>query len=188
SRPAWWPQRGWWPQPAWWVEISRFAIVGGVAFVVDMGLFNLLVFGPGQMLGHKPVTAKIIAALVATFVSWMGNRHWTFSERRSRRRSNELATYATINVVALLIAPSVLYVTTYWVGATGPLAANVASVTGIGVGTIVRYTGYKLWVFPLGRVSPPARRDAPGTHARGVKRHALAPTTLGARGDDRTVG
>ncbi len=135
--------------------MAQFLTVGGVSFIVDMGLFNLLVFGPGHLLGHRPVTAKIVAALVATLVSWIGNRHWTFSERRSRRSGHELAIYAAINGVALLIAPAVLYVTMYWVGATGPFAANVASVVGIGIGTVLRYTGYKLWVFPA--------RPAPGS-------------------------
>ncbi len=145
-------RRAAWPGRAWWTEMAQFLTVGGAAFVVDMGLFNLLVFGPGQLLGHKPVTAKIVAALVATLVSWVGNRHWTFAERRSHHRGRELTIYAAINAVALLVAPAVLYVTTYWVGATGPLAANVASVVGIGIGTALRYSGYKLWVFP----APPA--------------------------------
>lgn len=136
--------------------MAQFLTVGGVAFVADMGLFNLLVFGPGHPLGHKPVTAKIVAALFATLVSWVGNRHWTFSERRSHRRSRELAIYAAINGVALLMAPAVLYVTTYWVGATGQFAANVASVVGIGIGTVLRYTGYKLWVFPARPAPSPA--------------------------------
>jgi len=128
--------------------MAQFLTVGAVAFLVDIGLFNLLVFGPGHLLGHIPVRAKIVAALVATLVSWLGNRHWTFSERRSHRRRLELGLYATINAAALLIAPAVLYITIYWVGATGQLAANVAAVVGIGIGTAVRYTGYKLWVFP----------------------------------------
>lgn len=128
--------------------MAQFLTVGGVSFVVDMGLFNLLVFGPGHLLGHKPVTAKVVAALVATVVSWMGNRHWTFSERRSHRRGHELTIYAAVNGAALLVAPAVLYATTYWVGATGPIAANVAAVVGIGIGTVVRYAGYKLWAFP----------------------------------------
>ena len=136
--------------------MAQFLTVGGVAFVVDMGLFNLLVFGPGEVLGHKPVTAKIVAALLATLVSWVGNRHWTFSERRSRRRGHELALYAVINGIALLVAPAVLYAATYWVGATGQVAANVASVVGIGLGTVLRYTGYKLWVFPARSAVAPA--------------------------------
>jgi putative flippase GtrA len=145
-----------WPDRAWWTEMAQFLTVGGVAFIVDMGLFNLLVFGPGQLLGDRPTTAKIVTALVATLVSWVGNRHWTFSERRSRPRGHELVIYAAINGAALLIAPAVLYVTTYWIGATSQLAANVASVVGIGIGTVLRYTGYKLWVFP----APPAPSPA----------------------------
>jgi len=134
--------------------MGRFLTVGGVAFVVDLGLFNLMVFGPGQALGHKPVTAKILAALVATLVSWLGNRHWTFSARRTHRSGRELAVYVGINAVALLVAPSALYVTYYWIGTQGPVAANVASIVGIGIGTVFRYVGYKRWAFPGGGPQP----------------------------------
>ena len=61
-------------------SLSQFAAVGVVALVVDLGLFNLLRFGPGELLDDRPITAKVIATVVATLVSWMGNRHWTFSE------------------------------------------------------------------------------------------------------------
>ena len=64
-------------------ELARFLSVGGVAFVVDMGLFNLLRFGPGELLAEKPITAKVVSTLVATLVSWVGNRLWTFSQHRT---------------------------------------------------------------------------------------------------------
>ena len=55
---------------AWWRErrdeLLRFGVVGGVALVVDIGLFNLLQFGPGAPLADKVVTAKVVSALVAT--------------------------------------------------------------------------------------------------------------------------
>lgn len=35
------------------LEIARFLSVGGVAFVVDIGVFNLLRFGPGGLLEEK---------------------------------------------------------------------------------------------------------------------------------------
>lgn len=127
--------------------MGRFLTVGAGAFIVDMGLFNLLVFGPMPLLAHKPVTAKIIAAVVATVVSWLGNRSWTFAHRRSDRPWSELLRYGAVNALALLIPPAVLYVTLYGVGAEGLIAANVASVIGIAVGTVVRYLGYKLWAF-----------------------------------------
>lgn len=129
------------------LEIMRFLSVGAVAFVVDIGLFNLLRFGPGELLEHKPVTAKVISVVAATLVSWLGNRHWTFSRRRTDRRARELAVFAAINIVCAAIPIATLALSHYGLGQTTPLADNVATVLGIAIGTVVRYVSYKRWVF-----------------------------------------
>ena len=129
------------------LELARFLSVGGVAFVVDLGLFNLLRFGPGEVLGHKPLTAKVISVVAATLVSWLGNRHWTFSRQRTDERVRELVVFGAINIGCAVIPVLTLAFSHYTLGLTSPLADNVASVIGIGIGTVLRYLGYKRWVF-----------------------------------------
>jgi putative flippase GtrA len=128
-------------------ELARFLSVGGVAFVVDLGLFNLLRFGPGHLLEHKPLTAKIISLVAATLVSWVGNRHWTFSRQRTDRRTRELVVFTAINVVGAVIPVLTLAFSHYVLDLTNALADNVATVVGIALGTALRYVGYKKWVF-----------------------------------------
>jgi putative flippase GtrA len=128
-------------------ELARFLSVGGVAFVVDLGLFNLLRFGPGELLAHKPLTAKVISVAAATLVSWLGNRHWTFSHQRTSRRTRELSVFAAINLVCAAVPVLTLAFSHYTLGLTTPLADNAATVLGIAVGTALRYLGYKRWVF-----------------------------------------
>jgi len=128
-------------------ELARFLSVGGVAFVVDLGLFNLLRFGPGHLLEHKPLTAKIISVVAATLVSWMGNRHWTFSRQRTDRRARELVVFTTIKLVGAAVPVLTLAFSHYALGLTNAFADNVATVLGIGIGTALRYLGYKKWVF-----------------------------------------
>ena len=55
-------------------EMIKFGAVGAVAFVVDVGVFNLLRFGLGDggPLEAKPITAKVISATCATVVAWLG--------------------------------------------------------------------------------------------------------------------
>ena len=68
-------------------ELLKFSVVGGIAFVVDVALFNALRFegdiwsGP---LSHKPITAKVISVSVATVVTYVGNRRWTWADRARR--------------------------------------------------------------------------------------------------------
>lgn len=129
-------------------ELVRFGFVGGLAFVVDAGLFNLLRFGPGEVLGHKPLTAKVVSVAVATVVAWLGNRYWTFAARRTGSRGREFLAFAVANVVGMAIAVGCLAVSHYVLGFTSPLADNIAAnVVGLALGTVFRYLAYRFFVF-----------------------------------------
>jgi putative flippase GtrA len=67
-------------------EFLRFAVVGGAAFVIDTSVFTVLKL---TLLSAKPVTVKIIAALIATVVSYVLNREWSFTARGGRERHHE---------------------------------------------------------------------------------------------------
>ena len=129
-------------------ELLRFGSVGAVAFVVDVGLFNLLRFGPGELLAAKPLTAKVLSVAVATVVAWLGNRYWTFARSRTATRVRELFGFAVVNVVGMAIAVACLAFSHYVLGLTSPLADNIAAnVVGLGLGTIFRYVAYRRVVF-----------------------------------------
>jgi putative flippase GtrA len=129
------------------LEVARFLSVGAVAFVVDLGLFNLLRFGPGHLLEGKPITAKVISVAAATFVAWLGNRHWTFAEHATPQRGRELLVFGLINVLCAAIPIVTLAFSHYTLDLVSPAADNVSTVIGIGIGTVLRYIGYKRWVF-----------------------------------------
>ncbi|WP_348525237.1 GtrA family protein [Luteimicrobium album] len=135
-------------------ELAKFGSVGAVSFVVDMGLFNLLQFGPGHLLAEKPLTARVVSVAVATLVAWIGNRLWTFSDRRTENRPRELAGFLVVNVGGLLIGIGVLALFVYPLGLDSPLAKNVANLLGIGLGTVFRYFAYRHLVF-TGDQAPP---------------------------------
>ena len=129
-------------------ELARFGSVGAVAYVVDVGLFNLLRFGPGELLVDKPLTAKIIAVAVATLVAWIGNRYWTFSARRSANPWRELFAFVLVNGLGMSAAVACLAISHYVLGLTSPLADNIsANVVGLFLGTAIRYLAYRHIVF-----------------------------------------
>ncbi|NNU28121.1 GtrA family protein [Isoptericola sp. JC619] len=130
------------------VELLRFGTVGGLAFVVDLALFNLMLHGPVDVLADKPVTVRVIAAAVATLVSWIGNRYWTFAARRTRRRVRELVEYAAVNVGGVAISAGCLAFSRYVLGLDSALADNVAA-NGVGLvlSMIFRYVMYRTVVF-----------------------------------------
>lgn len=133
---------------AWLLELVRFGAVGGAAFVVDVGLFNLLRFGPGELLGDKPLTAKVISVAVSVIVAWLGNRYWAFAGGKRTSRARELAMFVAVNLGGMAIAVACLAVSHYVLGLTSPLADNIAA-NGVGLvlGTAFRYVCYRYLVF-----------------------------------------
>jgi putative flippase GtrA len=125
-------------------ELMKFGVVGGVAFVVDVGLFNLLLH-----LTDKPLTSKALSTIAATTVAYVGNRHWTFRRRSRSSFRREYLLFFLLNGVGLAIALTCLAVSHYVLDFTSRLSDNVAAnVVGLGLGTAFRFWSYRRWVFP----------------------------------------
>jgi putative flippase GtrA len=144
-------------------EFSKFGVVGLIALVVDVGLFNLLMFAGSGILDDKPLTAKAIAVVAATAVSYGLNRNWTFSHRGGRSsRWREYGLFFGLYGVAMLITLSVLWFSHYALGLDSVLADNIsANVIGLGLGTVFRFWSYRKWVFPAQDDTEPAKAPSP---------------------------
>jgi len=129
-------------------EMLKFGVVGAVAFVIDLGGYNLLVFGPDLLgLSDRPLTARVISATAATLVAWLGNRLWTFRHRGNRQASHELALFVFFNVVAMVISVACLGLSRYGLNLHNQLADNITNIFGIGLGTLFRFWSYRRFVF-----------------------------------------
>ncbi|PYI68409.1 polysaccharide synthesis protein GtrA [Arthrobacter livingstonensis] len=128
-----------------WREVAKFGVVGGVAFVIDSGIYLWLL--NGSMAGH-PTKAKIISAVVATFFSWIANRYWTFRHRRQANVLREVTMFVIMNGVGIVIAGACVYVSHWVLGFESTTADFIAgSVVGLVLGTIFRFFAYRFWVF-----------------------------------------
>lgn len=147
-------------------EVIKFGLVGAVAFVVDIGLFNLLRFAGGEgPLYDRPLTAKVVSVAVATLVAWLGNRYWTFRHRRRAAMAHELLLFVVFNVAGMLIALACLGISHYVLDLRSPLADNIsANGVGLVLGTLFRFWAYRTFVFSkqdiLEDTSPLAERPA----------------------------
>ncbi|MEJ2578366.1 MAG: GtrA family protein [Kineosporiaceae bacterium] len=133
-------------------EMLKFGVVGAVAFIVDMGGFNLLTTGlwpagSPPLDGHEKL-AKIASAGLATLVAWLGNRYWSFRHRRQASKPRELSLFVVMNVAGILISVSCLTVSHDLFGFTSALADNISgNIIGIGLGTLFRFWAYRRFVF-----------------------------------------
>jgi putative flippase GtrA len=134
-------------------EVGKFLAVGGVGVVVDVGVFNLLRFswglGDGEgVLYDKPLTAKVISVVLATLVTYTGNRSWTWRHRQRRGYLREYVLFFVLNGIAMAIAVGTLAISHYVLGLTSALADNIsANVVGLALGTTFRFFAYRRWVF-----------------------------------------
>ena len=161
--------------PVRWVraragELTRFGVVGLAGVVVNLGVFNLLRLGPlspeSTVAGDddRVVTAKILATLASILFAWVAHREWTFRGRGRHGAGRELLLFGLVNGAALVVEAGAVAVSHHWWGFTSLAADNVASLVGIGLGTVTRYVGYKLFVFE--------RRDDAGETAAEPSGHA----------------
>lgn len=131
-------------------EVVKFGLVGLLAYVVDIGTFNLLQYagGEGPLYG-KPITAKVISVALATTVAYFGNRFWTWRNRGRTNMGREYLLFFVFNGIAMLIAVGCLAFSHYVLGLTSALADNIsANVVGLVLGTIFRFWSYRTFVFP----------------------------------------
>ncbi|HEY4462768.1 MAG TPA: GtrA family protein [Streptosporangiaceae bacterium] len=149
-------------------ELAKFGIIGGVSVLIAAVGTNLLHFRAGM----GPLTANVIATVVSTVVSYLGNRYWTFRNRQRTNVSREGVLFFVLNGLGLAIQLACLGFSTYVLHLHGKLSYNVFLVIGIGLGTVFRYAAYKKWVWrvqpsepeapaqPYSVAGPPAYWDA----------------------------
>lgn len=125
-------------------ELAKFGVVGGVAFLVDLGLFNVLHF----VADWNSLLARTASTAVAATVAYFGNRHWSFRHRAYTGVRREYAVFIAITVVGLAIQLAVLGFVQYVLDVRGVLALNLFGVIGgTAFATVFRYIAYKRWVF-----------------------------------------
>ncbi|MDR1295302.1 MAG: GtrA family protein [Bifidobacteriaceae bacterium] len=133
---------------AWLRELVTFGAVGGVAYLVDAGGYNLLIHGPGHLLAASPVRASLLCGTVSILVAWVGNRYLTFAASRSKAKTRELIMFVLVNIVGIMIASGCLYFSRWILGFDSLFADNLSrNIIGVGLGTIFRYFCYKFIVF-----------------------------------------
>ncbi|MCF7553284.1 GtrA family protein [Pseudonocardia sp. WMMC193] len=135
-------------------ELLKFAMVGGSTWVIDTAVFLIL---KGTVLAEKPLTAKIIAVLVATIVSYVLNREWSFRTRGGRERHHEALLFFLISGIGVAVYSAPLAASRYLFHLQVPevslLTQEVADfVSGQILGTLVgmafRWWAFRRFVFP----------------------------------------
>jgi putative flippase GtrA len=127
-------------RPANWLQLIRFGLVGGVGFVVNVGVYALCV----HALAIDYRGAYVLAWLVAVTNNFLLNRHWTFDAAAGSVRFQAIRFF----VVSLVAAGFGFLLLTLFVESVG-LAKVPAEALAVAASTPLNFIGNKLWSFRL---------------------------------------
>ncbi len=135
-------------------EAARFGVVGLAGLAVTDGGANLLHYDAGV----DKFSAVAIATIVATVLSFVASRYWTFRHRDRRGAPKETVLFFLVNGVGVAISEGCIGFASA-LGLTGKISYNVALNGGIALATLFRYWSYRRWVWPAaaaasGRTGP----------------------------------
>jgi putative flippase GtrA len=125
-------------RPANWLQLVRFAIVGGVGFVVNILIYAALVHGAGV----DYHLASVLAWLVAVLNNFVLNRHWTFDASDGRAHFQAMR-FFVVSLVAL--GANQLLLTLFVENAH--LAKVTAQALAVAGSMPLNFLGNKLWSF-----------------------------------------
>jgi putative flippase GtrA len=138
-------------------EGAKFLVIGGIGFVVTIGGADILNFDVG--IGkYKAIT---VATIIATVVTFIGNRYWTFRHREGKGASHETVMFFVLNGIGLLIQYGCIWLIQDVMGLQGKLWYTAANLLGTAIGTVFRFWSYRRWVWH----AQPASSEAAGLDA-----------------------
>ncbi|KMO80450.1 GtrA family protein [Mycolicibacterium obuense] len=135
-------------------ELIKFAIVGATTFVIDSAIFFTLKL---TVLEPKPVTAKIIAGIVAVIASYILNREWSFRDRGGREKHHEALLFFGVSGVGVVLSMAPLWFSSYVLMLRVPMVSlfteNIADfVSAYIIGNLLqmafRFWAFRRFVFP----------------------------------------
>jgi putative flippase GtrA len=129
-------------------EQIKFLIVGGTCFLITAAINYGLKL---TVLGGKPVTALTIATIIATIISYVLNREWSFRTRGGRERRHEAALFFLISGLGIVVNDIPLWISRYVLDLQTPMVGRFTQeisdfISGLVIGTALAMV-FRLWAF-----------------------------------------
>lgn len=167
-------------------EVLTFGTVGAINTAFGQIIFNIL-------LGLGALTASTISTIIATFVSYVLNRHVTYRHRPRTPLRRELPMFVGFNLVGLGLQLGVLSLGrwAFHIDGTDRLGLNIVRFGGVAVGTVFLLMTYRTFVFRTEKVPAvetgvvtQATADAPASAATPAPARASVAASVPAQGGE----
>jgi putative flippase GtrA len=151
-------------------EFAKFGVIG---------VIGLLITNVGYAVFHSkvglgPVSSATVATIIATCVTYVGNRYWSFKHRERTNVAREGLIFFVLNGIGLLIQDAAVAFNYYILGLSGNKVAEFLALNaGIGLATLFRFWSYRKFVWAeksddggtpvLAKETPPRPDQPPAT-------------------------
>ncbi len=124
-------------------RFAKFSVVGITNTIIDLALFNVLLW-----LGFNIYAATSMAFVVAVTNSYFFNRHWTFSDRKSKNATKQYFQFISVAAVGLALNNFIVWLCLHLFHITNPfIKANLIRIAAIGVIVFWNYGASRFLVF-----------------------------------------
>ena len=138
-------------------EAAKFGVVGLAGFIVSLGGADVLHFDAGV----GKYKAVVVATIVATVVTFLGNRYWAFRHRSGPGWAGKPSCSSCSTGSGCSSSWPASRSSQDGLNLQGKISYNVANLVGIGLGTLFRFWSYRKWVW---RTQDPAAGVQAGRH------------------------
>jgi putative flippase GtrA len=132
------------------LQFAKFAAIGALNTLLDLGVLNILIFASGIALGYWYSLFKAISFIIANINSYFWNKYWTFGSG-GRASVKEFSQFLMVSVVGFGINIGTASLVVNVIGAPENFSperwANIGAVSATIISLIWNFIGYKFFVF-----------------------------------------
>lgn len=133
-------------------KFGKFGEAGGLNWLVDMGVLNLLILFTGFSTGIYFIVFKGVSFIVSATNSYFWNKLWVFRGHKKQKETKEVTKFFGATTLGLIfnvtLAGTIAFMgPRVFAGIDSKVWANLATVTGSLGAMIFNFILYKIWVF-----------------------------------------
>ena len=123
----------------------KFGIVGVIAFVIDYGLFNLMV---GVLHWHN-VLAATISFIISLIFNYLASMKFVFTHRDDMARWMEIVIFVAAAVVGLFINDLIIWISTYGMNRDAFITQHAEYLLRSNIGKLIATAVVMVWNFVI---------------------------------------
>ncbi len=132
------------------LQFAKFAAVGALNTLLDLGVLNALILFSGIALGYWYSVFKAISFIIASINSYLWNKHWTFGVSGSNN-IREFGQFFIVTLIGFVINVATASIIVNVIGSAAGISENLLANVGAFSATVIslawNFIGYKFFVF-----------------------------------------